>query len=281
MSDIATLSTRDKIFVLENELRKRKQVELPLYHYFAEGLYAREMRVPAGVMITGMIHSTETIGIMSKGRMVIWNDDGSRTAVDAPYTHVGKPGMKRVGYAIEDVVWTTIHKTDLTDLAEIEREQFVVADDNVSMFDFETGRVRDKALQDRTDFHLMLQEYGFDAETVREQSENTSDRVDIDLGKIGVTLSGSPIEGQGVFPTRAFKEGDFIGPARMNGFRTQLGRYTNHSCSPNAEMVGLDNGDINLVALKDIGSEEITTDYRHTLELRGITPINGGAKCLV
>jgi hypothetical protein len=42
------------------------------------------------------------------------------------------PGAKRVGYAFEDSRFVTIHRTDLTDIAEIERQ--VTEDDPQSMY---------------------------------------------------------------------------------------------------------------------------------------------------
>jgi hypothetical protein len=73
------------------------------------------------------------------------------------------------------------------------------------------------------------------------------------------------------------KAGDVICPARVNGMRTQAGRYTNHAIDPNAKMVLLPNGDIDLVALVDLaGCEgggigtEATIDYRQALSLSGI-----------
>ena len=42
--------------------------------------------------------------------------------IEAPYTYVSKPGVKRAMYAITDVVWTTIHHIHETDLNKIEKE---------------------------------------------------------------------------------------------------------------------------------------------------------------
>jgi hypothetical protein len=42
--------------------------------------------------------------------------------VQAPFTLVAQPGAKRVILAHTDVVWTTIHGTDETDLEKIENE---------------------------------------------------------------------------------------------------------------------------------------------------------------
>ncbi len=139
---------REKITTLEAAMSKCKQVEIVPIHRFANGMYAREILVPKGILISGKVHSTETVSIMSKGSMVIVNEDGSRVEVHAPYTHIGKVGWKRVGLALEDVVWVTVHRTDLTDLDAIEKEQFIVAEGDVDMFDFATGKVKDALLQE-------------------------------------------------------------------------------------------------------------------------------------
>ena len=52
---------------------------------------------------------------------MVWTEDGMRE-VAAPFTMVSRPGTKRVGYALEDAVWTTVHATTETDLAKLEAE---------------------------------------------------------------------------------------------------------------------------------------------------------------
>ena len=42
--------------------------------------------------------------------------------VRAPFSFVAEPGTRRVGFAIEDTTWTTIHATTETDLAQLERD---------------------------------------------------------------------------------------------------------------------------------------------------------------
>ena len=90
-------------------------------HYFAPGVYAREMFVPAGVLLTGKIHKTEHLNILSQGRISVSNM-GESVTVEAPFTYISPIGTKRAIYAHEDSTWTTIHATDLTDPVEIERE---------------------------------------------------------------------------------------------------------------------------------------------------------------
>ena len=119
---------RDSILALEDAVRglpdHKKYEEIlddNLVHYFAPGVYARELTIPAGFMLTGKIHKTEHLNIISQGEIVVVSPEG-KSIIKAPHTMVSNPGIKRVGYAITDTVWTTIHVTDKTDLDEIEEE---------------------------------------------------------------------------------------------------------------------------------------------------------------
>jgi hypothetical protein len=110
----------DKVFRLEESLLANfEQPELPLRHHFAKGVYARELFIPKGMVIVGKIHKHSTLNILSKGDISVTTDEGV-VRVQAPFTVVGPPGTKRVGYAHEDSIWTTIHGTDETDLEVIE-----------------------------------------------------------------------------------------------------------------------------------------------------------------
>ena len=90
-------------------------------HYFAPGVYAREMWIPKDCLITGKIHLTEHLNIISQGKVSVSNQ-GESVTMEAPYTFVSPVGTKRAIYAHEDSTWTTIHATDLKDPDEIEAE---------------------------------------------------------------------------------------------------------------------------------------------------------------
>jgi hypothetical protein len=113
--------TREQIERLEAQMRLMEQLPIEPVHHFADGLYAREILIRAGTILTGKVHSTEHLNIVSKGRIVVWTEDGMKE-VSAPCTMVSRPGTKRVGFALEDTVWTTIHANpqNLTDLAALE-----------------------------------------------------------------------------------------------------------------------------------------------------------------
>lgn len=95
------------------------QVDIPLVHRFSNGLYAREIFIPKGTILVGKIHRYESLNIVSMGDITVLTEDGAKR-VQAPYTVVSPPGTKRVGFANEDTVWTTIHATDETDLGKLE-----------------------------------------------------------------------------------------------------------------------------------------------------------------
>lgn len=101
---------RSKILALEAVMREMKghHVELPVTHHFAPGIYMRELFIPKGVTLTGKIHKTEHLNILSQGVLRVMTEDGMKT-LTASTVVKSQPGIKRAGYAIEDSVWITVH----------------------------------------------------------------------------------------------------------------------------------------------------------------------------
>ena len=104
-----------------NDPSALKADDLPVRHVFSPGMYARELFMPAGTVIIGKIHRHAHMNTISKGKIQVLTPNGTATYT-APFSFVSEPGMKRVGRVLEDTVWTTYHKTDKTDLAEIEQD---------------------------------------------------------------------------------------------------------------------------------------------------------------
>lgn len=127
-------AVRQKLQQLERAIVEcLPQVELKIVHHFSDGLYARELHIPKGTVLTGHIHKTQNLNIMSKGDMTVLTEDGP-VRVQAPFTIVSPPGTKRAAYAHEDTVWTTIHPTELTDVDEIEKAFIVKTFDEYQLF---------------------------------------------------------------------------------------------------------------------------------------------------
>jgi hypothetical protein len=115
---------RETILRFEAALRELPQTECPLKHAFAPGMYAREIRLPAETFIVGKIHKHAHLNIVTRGRCTVVTEFGRREidATDGPVTFTSDAGAKRALYVHEETVWTTVHATNSTDLAEIERD---------------------------------------------------------------------------------------------------------------------------------------------------------------
>ena len=110
---------RDNIQRLEDEMLKHEQVEIETTHYFCDGMYARSILIPKGVTLTGKIHKTEHMNVISKGDITVRTEDGEKR-LKAGDLVISKPGTKRAGYAHEDTIWTTFHATSETNIEKLE-----------------------------------------------------------------------------------------------------------------------------------------------------------------
>lgn len=115
------LEIRSRIDELEAKMLESPQVPIEPIHHFAQGVYAREILIPRGTLLTGKIHKTEHLNIISLGDISVLTEDGWKR-IKAPFTMVSRPGTKRVGYAHADTVWTTIHASGETNLEKLETE---------------------------------------------------------------------------------------------------------------------------------------------------------------
>lgn len=118
---------RSKVNAIEVHMLQREQIEIPVKHYFSPGVYAREITIPAGALVTGKIHKYAQLNILSKGDISVLTERGIMR-VQAPFTIVSPPGTKRIAFAHTECVWTTIHATDETDPEKIEAQMVVDTD---------------------------------------------------------------------------------------------------------------------------------------------------------
>lgn len=235
---------REAIFNLEHFMEGQPQVEIETIHRFAPGVYTREMVVPAGVMLTGYIHKTEHISIFLQGKMLIPDENGGSKEITAPIVETAQPGVKRVGVALEDVRWITVHPTEETDIEVL--EGLLVTNDFSEV----------EYLVDQQDYALI----GIPEDVIEFMEAVEWHKGDVE----GVEVRVSKRHGLGVFVTDKVVSGAIIAPAIENGRLMEYSRYANHSMNPNARCV-YDGVSADLVALRDIENEEVTVDYRRNL----------------
>lgn len=114
MNDLVTVAgqlpavdtaARARLLRFEERLAQMPQRDLPVHHYFADGLYSREITIPAGVALVGYIHMQDCITTVSRGVIMIGDGEQPRL-FSAPYTLAVPAGTKKAGWALRDTVWT-------------------------------------------------------------------------------------------------------------------------------------------------------------------------------
>lgn len=98
-------TAREKVMRLQGAMDALPQVDCPVRHYFAPGLYAREITIPKGTVIVGAVHKKDSLVVLSAGRLRLAVEDGFLDVV-APYTMPCKAGAKNAALALETAVWT-------------------------------------------------------------------------------------------------------------------------------------------------------------------------------
>jgi len=95
-------------------------------HSFADGIYIREMKMKQGQLGFSAIHKHSYGFFLLSGVLASSKEEGVEEFI-APCYIVSPRGAKRIVYAIEDCVITTVHAnpTNTQDLKEIEQSNVV------------------------------------------------------------------------------------------------------------------------------------------------------------
>lgn len=243
-----------------------------VFHHFGPGVYMREVIMQPGYVL-GRSHREPVLNIMLSGRLSLVQGDGTLTECVAPMTFTSPPGRK-LAIVHEPTSWLNVVATTETDVAKIEKAMF---DDSEVSKQWDAAVLAFSGMwakADREDFDAFVAESGWTAEQVRAMSVREDNQIPMPAPwSATLTVRESPIEGRGLFTSAPIAAGDVICPARLGGKRTPGGRFVNHAKVPNAQMVAVGNGDVNLVALRQIAGahggddgEEITVDYRQAVE---------------
>ena len=124
--------TIEQIEKLQSEMVKMPQAELETEHYFSGGMYCRKVFRSAGTLIVGKVHKKAHFFMCAKGEIIAWSENGMKKLCAGDIIE-SKPGTKRVTLALSDAIGITFHKTDKTDLDEIEAE--LIEPEEAALFD--------------------------------------------------------------------------------------------------------------------------------------------------
>ncbi len=115
-----------KIRALQEAMKALPQFQEELHHHFCDGLYGREMRIPAGTVLVGRTHKKPCFNFILEGEVEVRAPEQS-FRVKAPHFFISEAGTKRAMAAITDLVWMTVHPAETDDLKALESE--LVEDD--------------------------------------------------------------------------------------------------------------------------------------------------------
>lgn len=88
-------------------------------HHFAGGVYAKEMRIPAGSAIGKHVHDFDHLSALVAGSVRL-TVAGVARDYTAPAVLIIKAGAEHVVHAIADSVWMCLHRSDVVDELQID-----------------------------------------------------------------------------------------------------------------------------------------------------------------
>jgi hypothetical protein len=119
---MSTVATPCRFDELEAAIASLPPVDPEVVHHFSPGLYAREMRLVPGTVLTGKKHRGPCLNVV-QGDITVFDEntgEGRRIAGYACFRSEG--GTRRAGFAHAMTSWITFHPTNETDLEKIEAE---------------------------------------------------------------------------------------------------------------------------------------------------------------
>lgn len=116
----ASEETIKKIRLVEARIRQLPQYEFATEHVFHAGLYARTIRIAAGVLFTTVLVKRPTL-LISHGSYEMLS--GSRWVIMQGYNVIeASAGRKQIYRTLTDVEWTMLFATDARTVEEAEAE---------------------------------------------------------------------------------------------------------------------------------------------------------------
>lgn len=102
--------------------------ELPISHHFGGGVYAKESRVDAGLILIQHKHEHDHLSILASGTVEMLVD-GQKSVLNGPACITIKAGQHHGVRALTDVVWYCIHATECTDENKVDAVLIAKPDD--------------------------------------------------------------------------------------------------------------------------------------------------------
>ena len=108
--------TKDKPILNDND-------QIPIDHFFMDGVYIRKMTMFQGYVVIGAIHKHKHMCFLLEGHLSVASSSGVKEYI-APCYIISEPGEKRILYAHKESHWYNTHKNpdNINDVEELEKQ---------------------------------------------------------------------------------------------------------------------------------------------------------------
>jgi quercetin dioxygenase-like cupin family protein len=86
----------------------------------AKGVYAKELRIPAGYLLVSHAHSYDHLSILASGQIALDVKGEPTRVLTGPVALNIKAGLEHAVRSLTDAVWYCIHPTDETDVGKVD-----------------------------------------------------------------------------------------------------------------------------------------------------------------
>lgn len=95
-------------------------IDLGIKHHFSDGLYAKEMHLPAGHFALTHKHTYDHVSLLYRGVAKVKVDNVQKEYA-APAFIMIKAGKEHEILAVSEVTWFCVHETDEVDVEKIDK----------------------------------------------------------------------------------------------------------------------------------------------------------------
>ena len=114
---------QEEINELQHQLEEHSLEYIPpVNHYFADGMYCREMFALAGTTAVGATHKKDCINLLTEGEIVITDGSIEPIVIKAPQIFVSKAGKQKIIHFLTDSIVVNVFRTSATTVEEADKE---------------------------------------------------------------------------------------------------------------------------------------------------------------
>lgn len=114
------MSIENSIQVIKELAQELPQVVMPTKHFLVDGMYARQILIPAHTAFVGRRHKKQHYFMVLAGGAWVTGPDDKPVNLRPGMLLMCMPDTQRMGVTYADTIFVTVHRTDQDQLKNIE-----------------------------------------------------------------------------------------------------------------------------------------------------------------